>query len=70
MIDSFIREYKAGDVEARAALLGPVLRQNEEIRRYLRSRRKVEDVDPETGEVDPGAPESGQAAEGGATTPA
>lgn len=60
----------AGDVEARTALLGPILRQNEEIRRYLRSRRKVEDVNPETGDVDPGAPESGQAPEGGATPPA
>ena len=52
----------AGDVEARTALLGPILRQNEEIRRYLRSRRKVEDVDPESGEVDVEAPASGPGA--------
>lgn len=51
-----------GDAEARRALLGPILRQNEEIRRYLRSRRKVEDVDPETGEVDVAAPASGPGA--------
>lgn len=37
-------------VAARQALLGPLLRQNEAIRAYLRSRRAMPDVDPETGE--------------------
>ncbi len=46
------------DTAARAKLLGPVLRQNELIRAYLRSRRSVEDIDPDTGTVvpTPGAP--------------
>ena len=42
----------------RAELLSPILVQNEAMRQYLRSRRRVEDVDPETGEVDPNAPPS------------
>ncbi len=42
----------------RTALLGPVLEQNEAIRQYFRARRMVEDVDPDTGEVDAGAPPS------------
>lgn len=41
------------DTAARAKLLGPVLRQNELIRAYMRSRRSVEDVDPDTGAVVP-----------------
>jgi len=45
---------------ARSTLLAPILKQNEAIRLYLRSRRAVEDVDPETGEVDPGAPPTGE----------
>jgi hypothetical protein len=48
----------AEDVAARVALLGPILQQNEAIRAYLKSRRSVQDVDPETGEVDPGAPQA------------
>ncbi len=46
------------DTAARAKLLGPVLRQNELIRAYMRSRRNVEDIDPDTGAVvtTPGAP--------------
>lgn len=41
----------AADVEARAKLLAPILRQNEAIRTYLRARRSIEDVDPDTGAV-------------------
>lgn len=47
------------DLDARADLLGPIFQQNEAIRLYLRARRRVEDVDPETGDVDPEAPPSG-----------
>jgi len=46
----------AKDVAARIALLAPILEQNEAVRLYLRSRRAVQDVNPETGEVDPSAP--------------
>jgi hypothetical protein len=38
--------------QARTALLAPILRQNEAIAQYLRTRRTVEDVNPETGEVE------------------
>ena len=41
--------------QARAALLGPILEQNEAIRAYLRQRRPVLDIDPDTGEPEPGA---------------
>lgn len=41
------------DVAARGQLLGPVLRQNEAIREYLRLRRPVQDVDPATGQLEP-----------------
>ncbi|MBK8256763.1 MAG: hypothetical protein IPK82_29340 [Polyangiaceae bacterium] len=44
------------DLTARGALLGPILKQNEAVRLYLRSRRAIQDVNPETGEVDPNAP--------------
>lgn len=44
------------DVASRSALLTPILEQNEAIRQYLRSRRAVQDVNPETGEIDPNAP--------------
>jgi hypothetical protein len=47
---------KKDHVAARQSLLGPFLRQNEAIRQYLKSRRAVEDVNPDTGEVDPNAP--------------
>lgn len=47
------------DVAGRAALLGPILVQNEAIRDYLRSRRAVEDVNPETGEVEAGTTGAG-----------
>lgn len=43
----------AADRAARTTLLGPVLKQNEAIREYLRTRRAVEDIDPDTGEVEP-----------------
>jgi hypothetical protein len=44
---------QAPDQAARTTLLGPVLKQNEAIREYLRTRRAVEDIDPDTGEVEP-----------------
>lgn len=49
----------------RANLLAPILKQNEAIRLYLRSRRTVQDVNPETGEVDPNAPVGEPAPAGG-----
>ena len=52
-------------VANRTALLGPILQQNEAIRAYLRSRRPVQDVNPETGEEDAAAP-GAEAAAGGA----
>jgi hypothetical protein len=56
------RYYKETDehLSKRAKLLAPVLKQNEAVALYLRARRAVEDVDPETGEVDPSAPPSGE----------
>ena len=47
------------DVAARKNLLGPILAQNEAIRMYLRSRRSVPDVNPETGEPAGEAPPQG-----------
>ena len=55
ILGRYYRNTKA-DVAARQALLGPILTQNEAIRLYLRVRRAVEDVNPETGQVDPNAP--------------
>ena len=49
------------DVSARAALMAPILKQNEAIRQSLRTQRPVEDIDPVTGEVLP----AGAAAEPG-----
>jgi hypothetical protein len=46
------RSSSAEDMSARSALLEPVLNQNDEIRRYMRSRRTVADVNPETGQPD------------------
>ena len=40
---------------ARLSLLGPILKQNEAIGQYLRARRAVTDVNPETGSDEPGA---------------
>jgi len=44
------------DLAARAALMAPILKQNEAIRQALRAHRTPEDVNPDTGEVDPTAP--------------
>ncbi len=44
------------DVSARAALMAPILKQNEAIRQSLRTHRAVEDIDPVTGEINPSAP--------------
>ena len=46
----------ADDIAGRIALLGPILEQDEAIGRYLKSRRAAEDVNPETGALDPSAP--------------
>ena len=43
----------ATDLNERATLIGPILRQNETIGQYLKSRRIVPDVNPETGEEVP-----------------
>ncbi len=43
------------DAAARAALLGPILEQQEAIGAAMRGRRVIEDVNPETGEPDPNA---------------
>ncbi len=40
----------ADDVAARTELLAPIVRQNEAIGEYLRRRRPIPDVDPETGD--------------------
>ena len=40
------------DIAARSKLLGPILRQNEAIRDYLRGRKPIVDVDPDTGELE------------------
>ena len=53
------------DLAARAQLLGPILKQNEAIRDYLRARRAVQDVNPETGEVEGGAGAGGGTGAGG-----
>lgn len=45
--------------KARGALLSPILVQNEAIRSYLRDRKPIEDVNPETGEVEAGAQANG-----------
>ena len=50
VISTYHRSDLAEHLEARAALLGPVLEQNEAVRVYLRSRRPIVDVDPVTGE--------------------
>lgn len=39
------------DIAARTKLLGPIFRQNDAIRDYLRNRRALVDIDPDTGEV-------------------
>lgn len=50
------------DIQARTELMGPILAQNEAIRLYLKARRAVPDVNPETGEP---AGEPGKGQEGG-----
>ncbi|MDC3958087.1 hypothetical protein [Polyangium jinanense] len=49
------------DRKARGALLGPILVQNEAIRRYLRERKPIEDVNPETGGIEQTPPAHGEA---------
>jgi hypothetical protein len=44
------------DRKARGALMEPILVQNEAIRRYLRERKPIEDVNPETGEIEQAPP--------------
>jgi hypothetical protein len=51
--------------EARRVLLAPILKQNEAIGQYLRARRRVEDVNPETGADAPAASGAGEDAGGG-----
>lgn len=41
------------DRKARNGLLAPIFAQNEAIRSYLRQRKAIEDVNPDTGEVEP-----------------
>jgi hypothetical protein len=48
--------------EARLALLAPILQQDEAIGHYLRARRAIADVNPETGEDEPAAPTPAPAA--------
>ncbi|MDC3960155.1 hypothetical protein KEG38_40240 [Polyangium jinanense] len=48
------------DRKARGALLSPILVQNEAIRRYLRDRKPIEDVNPETGEIEQTPPVEGE----------
>jgi hypothetical protein len=48
----------------RLSLLAPILQQNEAIGQYLRARRAVADVDPDTGEEDPNPPEAAEAPPG------
>lgn len=67
ILGRYYRNTKA-DVAARQSLLGPILKQNEAIRQYLRARRAVEDVNPETGQVDPDAPVVQENAEQGDKT--
>jgi hypothetical protein len=49
----------------RQSLLAPILRQNDEIAQYLRARRAVADVDPETGEDQPVVPGGAEGSGGG-----
>ncbi|MFO0592172.1 MAG: DUF6261 family protein [Polyangiaceae bacterium] len=57
------------DTAARQELLAPILEQHEAIGRYLSARRAVQDVDPQTGKVDPNAPPIGEPS-GAAPSPA
>jgi hypothetical protein len=53
--------------KARTVLLASILEQNEAIRAYLRARRAVQDVDPETGMLEP--PDDGDADAGDLASP-
>lgn len=69
------RYYRADDPEhqtARAELLAPIVEQHEAVRAYLRARRAVRDVDPETGEPvsEPGEPTEPEADEPAVDEPA
>ena len=56
-------------VAERGEMLAPIMKQNEAIAAFLRARRAVADVDPETGEEDPAAPGGKDVApEGGTDT--
>lgn len=50
-------------VAARDSLLGPILKQNDAIGEYLRARRAIDDVNPETGEEEPDTAEGDAKAE-------
>lgn len=64
-------ERTAAGTAERVALLGPILKQNDQIGQYLRARRAVSDVDPSTGKDTPGAPGGATEADGAAApTPA
>lgn len=61
------------EAAARGALLGPIVAQNEAVRLYLKARRAVQDVNPETGEIEQDAPAeepSGAPANGDGAGPA
>jgi hypothetical protein len=48
----------------RLSLLGPILKQDEAIRQYMRVRRAVADVNPETGEDESGTPGGAEGPDG------
>lgn len=50
-------DYTDEDIEARTKLLAPVMEQQSRIATYRKSRRRVRDIDPETGEE---VPEEGE----------
>jgi hypothetical protein len=54
---------------ARLALLAPILKQNEAIGQYLRARRSVSDVNPDTGEEEPDSPGGADEPGGGEGNP-
>lgn len=49
----------AQDLASRTSLLGPILKQNEEIGQALRARRALSDVDPTSGAPTSSAPQAG-----------
>jgi hypothetical protein len=50
ILGTYHRHDDAEHARARAELLAPIVEQNEAIRQYLRRRRRVVDIDPDTGE--------------------